>query len=138
MSEDSPGGGKLRPYISRNSSADTHNVNWDGQPQSDPGDELQGGGKPRPYISGNLSTNMRNVGVGVALARTILTHLGDELPLAVEIIDQQVFTQVVLISVKGATVVNRRELIHKGYHPTIILQHKGINGNPLASTSLHL
>src|SRR6266581_4662832 len=26
MSEDSPGGGKPRPYISRNSSADTHNV----------------------------------------------------------------------------------------------------------------
>ena len=41
---------------------------WEGRPQSDPGDELQGGGKPRPYISGNLSTNMRNVGAGLAPA----------------------------------------------------------------------
>src|SRR5437867_8412912 len=68
----------------------------------------------------------------------ILTHLRDILPLAVQIIDQQVFTQVVLICIKGAAMVDRRELIHKGHHPTIILQHKGINGDPLASTSLHL
>ena len=97
MSEDSPGGGKPRPYISRNSSADTHNVNWDGQPQSDPGDELQGGGKPRPYISGNLSTNMRNVGVGLVPALqtpspqnpTLQPFLEDLHRLGLELTEQQ-------------------------------------------------
>jgi formyl transferase-like protein len=68
----------------------------------------------------------------------ILTHLGDKLPFAVQIIDQQVFTKVVLIGVEGATMVDRRELIHKGHHPTIILQHEGINGDALARASLHL
>jgi hypothetical protein len=135
MSEENPNGGEPHPSISKNLLADKQNVG--------------AGLAPTHVIPALVALALVALAL-VALALVILalryykltiqilTHLCNILPLAVQIIDQQVFTQVVLISIKGAAVVDRRELIHESHHPTIILQHKGINGDPLASTSLHL
>ena len=45
----------------------------------------------------------------------------------IQVINQQVFTEIVFIGVKRAPVIDLGHLIDEVHHPTIILQHKGID-----------
>ena len=63
-------------------------------------------------------------------------YLYDKLPLAVQVIDQQVLTQVILVGVECAATIDLRHLVNKSHHPAIILEHEGIDSDAIACAAL--